>query len=608
MNFLLEAMNAVSGEEFDEIPVSIEEFVESPEYLSTERQYKLSEHQYNLVKAVSQIYKYETLVHLHGQAKADIIWAHTYREVIMQLGKGSGKDFSSTVAVAYIVYLCLCLKNPTKYFNNASIDIINIAINADQAQRVFFKNFMKLIKESAWFTKDKYDDKRDHVEFDKGVNVYSGHSEREAYEGYNTLVIVLDEISGFALESASGNAKAKTAPEIYDWARGSVDSRFAELGKVVMLSFPRFRDDFIQQKYNENVLEKEVIERSARVKINPELPDGYEDNEFEIKWEEDHIIRTFPYVFALKRPSWEVNPTKELQKDYALAFYRNYADALGRFACMPSDSTEDTLIKDKSVLDTSFITVNPIDNYGVFASNFIPHKDKEYYVHVDLAKVHDRCAVALAHIDRWVVPEGNPYADSYPVVRVDAVRWWEPSKENPMNYAEVTNYIMELRRRGFNIRRVTFDRWQSQDSMNLLRNVGMEVELLSVDTPHYDTFLDVLYGDRLLAPKIEELVDELRQLRRMQKGSKVVIEHPRNGYKDLSDATCGAIFNAVSLSTKPRNKEVEILTYRKVLQAEAEEQAARQPDDGVIRAPKKEMPADLAEQFDKISLEAIRII
>jgi hypothetical protein len=40
-----------------------------------------------------------------------------------------------------------------------------------------------------------------------------------------------------------------------------------------LLSFPRFRDDFISKKYNEAVADKEVISRSHEFIVNPELPE-----------------------------------------------------------------------------------------------------------------------------------------------------------------------------------------------------------------------------------------------------------------------------------------------------------------------------------------------
>jgi hypothetical protein len=49
------------------------------------------------------------------------------------------------------------------------------------------------------------------------------------------LLAVLDEISGFASEIGTGNDQGKTADNIYRAFRASVDSRFPDLGKVVLL-------------------------------------------------------------------------------------------------------------------------------------------------------------------------------------------------------------------------------------------------------------------------------------------------------------------------------------------------------------------------------------
>jgi hypothetical protein len=144
-------LDLLGGEDFEERPVMIEEFVTSKDYLGLP---PLSEYQYTAIRAMSQIYKKETLIHLYGEETANKRWKQTMNEVILQLGKGSGKDYMSTIAVSYIVYLLLCLKDPATYYGKPpgdSIDIINIAINADQAKRVFFDNFKKRIENSPWF-------------------------------------------------------------------------------------------------------------------------------------------------------------------------------------------------------------------------------------------------------------------------------------------------------------------------------------------------------------------------------------------------------------------------------------------------------------------------
>ncbi len=40
--------------------------------------------------------------------------------------------------------------------------------------------------------------------------------------------------------------------------RASVDSRFPDYGKVILLSFPRYKNDYIQQRYDDVVSEKEI--------------------------------------------------------------------------------------------------------------------------------------------------------------------------------------------------------------------------------------------------------------------------------------------------------------------------------------------------------------
>lgn len=614
-----EALSAASGEAWDEMPVTIETFVTDEYYLGLP---PLSEHQYNIVRAATQIYKKDTLIALYGEKAGMQRWRETYNEIVLMLGKGSGKDHCSVIAVCYVVYLLMCLKDPSGYYGNPSnepIDIINVAINADQARTVFFNRFRDRVEGSPWFNEGprgaRYRTGNNVIDFDKNIHAYSGHSQREAFEGKNLIFAILDEISAFALESNTGNDLADTADATYNMYSDSVTSRYAEFGKVMLLSFPRFYGDYIMQRYGPEfndvdkgmigaVAEKEVITRSHTFKINDDLPDGIEENEFTIEWEEDHITRYRDNrVFALRRPSWEVNPTKNIEM-YKKAFLTNPSNAYGKFACMPSDNSESSFIKDKAAIDEAFRAQNGVDENGFFAPNFHPKEDTEYFIHVDLSKVHDRCAVAIAHVDKWVTMSEGYIKENEPVVRVDAIRWWKPSKLEPMDYKKVTDFILSLKRKGFNIKLCTFDRWQSNDTMNFLEKHHISTDMLSVANKHYDDFLSVLYDERLIGPKVQELTDELRQLRYI----KDKIDHPRTGYKDLSDAVCGAIFNAVTYTTKPQNKSVEVVTFKSLRRQEQEELKQEQEREGVIKAPKRKMPENLEREIHEVSLSAIKLI
>jgi len=554
-----EFLEVLKDSNFDETPVDAKTFVEGEDYLG---QPPLSDVQYDIVEAMSQIYKLEDLVNLMGQEEGTRYYKkYTKNEVILQLGKGSGKDFTSTVACSYIVYKLLCLKDPARYFGKPvgdALELLNGVIFSQQAMNVFFKGFKSKIERSPWFA-GKFYAKAESIEFDKAITVYSGHSERESHEGLNLILAVLDEISGFAQEIGGGNDQGKTADNIYKAFRASVDSRFPDLGKVALLSFPRFPGDFISQKYDSVIAEKDIIHKTHRFVMNSDLPDEAEGNSLEIEWDEDIITSyKYPGVFALKRPTWVVNPTRKID-DFKLAFYTDMGDAMQRFACVPTFAS-DAFFKQQEKVRACMTIRNPIDSSKRFDDTFKPDPNKKYFVHADLAQKHDKCAVAIAHVEKWVsVQVMKDYEQVVPMVIVDAVVYWEPKVEGPVNLSEVKQWIQNLRRQGFDIGMVSFDRWQSFDIQNELKSVGIRTETVSVAKKHYEDMAMLMYEERLAMPAIELLFEELTELKIMKNNR---VDHPRKSSKDLADAVCGAIFGAISHTVKDNNSEVEIHTFR----------------------------------------------
>jgi hypothetical protein len=551
-------LEALDQSPFEEEPVDAKTFITSKDYLGLP---ELSEYQYTLVECMSQIYKKEDVERWLGKEEGEKHYKkYTKSEVILMCGKGSGKDHTSTIGCAYIVYKLLCLKDPSRYFgkpSNDAIDLINVAVNAQQAKNVFFKGFKSKIEGSPWFA-GKYEAKVDNIEFNKSITVYSGHSERESAEGLNLMLAVLDEISGFAMETGTGNDQGKTADNLYKAFRGSVDSRFPDYGKVILLSFPRYKGDFISQRYDDVVAEKETLVRSHEFIINPALSEEDPSNKFTIEWDEDNILSyKYPGVFALRRPTWEMNPTRSIE-DFKIAFFTDPGDALMRFACMPTVST-DAFFKDRNKVEKALSIRNPLDTFRRFDINFKPKEDIVYFVHADLAQKHDKCAVSIAHVDKWVsVQSFNNYEQIVPYIVVDAIAWWEPKREGPVDLSEVKNWIIDLRRQGFNLGLVTFDRWQSFDIQQELKQVGIKTDTLSVAKKHYEDLAMLVYEERVIAPHIDILLEEMLELRIMNNNR---VDHPRKKSKDLSDAMCGSVYNAISNTQRDRIKEIDIHTW-----------------------------------------------
>lgn len=591
-------IDILDGEEFEERPVDLQTFVTDPNYLGLP---PLSSYQYELIEKSSQVYRESTLIKLYGEEEGKRRFKQTCNEVIAQLGKGSGKDYSSTISVSYMVYLLLCLKDPASYYGKPpgdSIDILNIAINAQQASNVFFKGFKTRIDRSPWFI-GKYEAKASEIKFDKAITVHSGHSQREAWEGYNVIAVILDEISGFAMENTTGHDQAKTADAIYDMYRASVMSRFPDFGKVILLSFPRFKNDPIQKFYESVIGEKETILRSKTLKMDEDLPDGIEGNEITVEWEEDNIISyLYPKTYALKRPTWEVNPTKKIE-DFKVDFYKNSLDALGRFACMPPEMV-DAFFKSREKVEKAFSIAHlGVDKFGRLEEWFKPEEDKKYFIHVDLAQKHDHCAVSLAHVERWVnVKVTNEYSQPAPIVVVDAVRYWTPTPDKSVDFTEVKDYILSLKTRGFDIGICTFDRWNSHDMMQQLKQYGINTEILSVAKKHYDDMAMIILEERLNGPHIDLLIDELLQLKIMRDK----VDHPRKGSKDLADAVCGSIFNAISRTRPDINNQIDVHTYES-MNYDSDFGSKEDPDTvsyNMIRAPR--MPDNLREAMDRMQI------
>jgi hypothetical protein len=323
--------------------------------------------------------------------------------------------------------------------------------------------------------------------------------------------------------------------------------------------------------------------------MNPDLPEDADGNTLEISWDEDVIINyKYPGMFAVKRPTWVVNPTRKID-DFKLAFYTDLGDAMMRFACVPTYSS-DAFFKQIEKVQNAMTLRNPLDSNRRFDETFVPDPDKIYYVHADLAQKHDKCAVAIAHVDKWVnIQVIKDYQQVAPVVVVDAVAWWEPKVEGPVNLSEVKQWIQNLRRLGFNLGMVSFDRWQSFDIQNELKQVGIRTETVSVAKKHYEDMAMLVYEERLAMPSIDLLFEELTELKIMRNNR---VDHPRKKSKDLADAVCGAVFGAISHTPKDLNLQVEVHTFKQ----KSKKQLAERPKD-VIEY--NSIPNDVRDYLDQ---------
>ena len=512
-------------EELDEYPVPLEVFVGDRRYLGLP---DLSEIQTEIVKMSTQIFKLDTLIKLHGEEEGIRVYdTYTQNEVICQLGKGSGKDHCARIALAYTVYLLHCLRDPLGYYGKATgiyIDLLNLAVNAQQAQRVFFEPFKNLLLSSPWFNEQGFEPRVSEIFFfSRPVRCFSGHSESEGWEGYEVMTVILDEISAFKTDNElKGDIRSKgSASAIYNMSKLSVMSRFPDIGKCILLSFPRYKGDFIQQRYDSSI----------------------EKNE--------------PKTWAIKAATWEVNPTIErhqLESEYV----RNPIEARARFECEPPHM-EDAFFRDADLVRNAFnVSEDPMEQDGSYKKWFNGSDDFTRFIHVDLALKRDRAALSMVHCPGLKEINTGLGVENLPVLNVDLVKSWSAAPGAEINFASIRALIIDLCRR-FSVGIVSFDQWQSVEMIQSLKAMGINADFHSVKKTDYDTLMTSIYDRRLRGYWNHILVeDELLKLKLI---NGIKIDHPTSGSKDLADSVAGAVFQAVQNILIDQVVEIEFETF-----------------------------------------------
>jgi hypothetical protein len=411
------------------------------------------------------------------------------------------------------------------------------------------------------------------IEFDKSIFIYSLHSSYEAAEGLNIILTVLDEISGFEIEGY--------ADKVYKALSGTVSSRFPHNGKVIRLSFPRRADDHMMKAYRDVVKDTQPETHHHTFKLDENLEDGIEENEFTVSWEEEHVISyKFNNVFAIKAPTFKVNPIVSVN-DYKMDFLSDEVDTLMRVCANPPDGGSNAFFKNHQKLEEVFSKENGWNGDLICH----PREDTNYYIHVDLSQVVDRCVVSIGHVDKWVeVDMGSMKSDPKPYITIDLFRVWEPTKNNPVNHGEVMEFIQFLCKK-FNVRLVTFDQWHSFDHIRHLNELGISAEKKSLGRPEYQEFLMAVSELRMEGPHDERFLTELKNLVILPTGK---VDHPNKHHNDISESVCGVVRNCIENEDPGSHIKVITLGVLNKARKEAELQAGNQS--GKI----KNVPPDIA--------------
>lgn len=551
---------------FEEEPVDLKTFIQDKRFLGLGKHIELSPVQSEAVQTIERIYYPELYPRMAKEFEFGEYWGADIpmRNLItLQWGKGSGKDAICRWASLRVAYLLLCLKSPQEYFqmpDTDSIHLLNIAANAPQANRAFFKPMTEAVKRG-WF-RGKAGIRQGEIEYDKQIFAVSGHSDAEGQEGLNIMLGVADEIDAFkAKDEMVGQGKkmreaSTSAESILDMLKTSASTRFPQTYKRVAISYPRYLGSTIQQLTTQA--------RSSNEKYG---------------------AKSIHYVSG-PLATWDVNPRVAGPEEYQEDYDTDPAAAAAKYECKPTRAT-DAFFRNMAIFKESVdkeempLTIDyrigkhyskhtrkeqkgwePIFH---FSEDFKPVQGARYALHGDLALKGDRAGVAMSHVEKWeeytdtlTDEEGTLYNRTQvrPLVRNDFTIAFEAKIDAKDDSGEplpreiqirwVRALAYELVKRGFTIGMFTFDSFQSADTIQIFTWEGIESDKMSTDRDPsiWSSLKDVASDGRLRMPFDQLLMNELEALSRVDNGK---IDHPPNGSKDLADAFSCSIVSAIAV-------------------------------------------------------------
>lgn len=490
-----------------------------------------------------------------------------YIEVVFTGAIGVGKTTCAIITNAYQLYLLSCYTDPHELFGLAKSDEIVFIfqnLNAKLAKDVDFARFKANIDRSPYFKEEfKYDKMiTSELKFQNHIVVKPVSGQGTAAIGQNVFGGFIDEINFMQIVEKSKQTRNEgvydQAAVVYNSIARRRESRFMVQGNLPGIlclgsskQYPgQFTDRKVAEaedqikKYGKSLIyvydkrpwdvlpEERFTGKYFKVFIGDDQrkPRIMEENE-EIPLDDLHLVMDVPIEYRNSFEADIMNALRDIAGVSTLAkhpFLMNYEAVTACFG------------KKKSVLsrpDCDFVTSRVAFSPKEFYQPELPR-----WVHIDLAITGDSAGVTLGCVDRFVEIRRGPDVERLPHVHIDAILEVKPPKGGEILFYKIREIIYKLREYGLNIKWVSFDSYQSTDSIQILRQKGFitGIQSMDVNTIPYDTLKTALYDGRVSAPAHEKCQKELVSLEMDTKKKK--IDHPPHSSKDCSDALCGVVY------------------------------------------------------------------
>lgn len=553
--------------DYEEIPVDIETFLKTSKYLGR-----------GLIDDEGRFTVFHYWVEMLKKIYPDPLKPAKYNTLALTGSIGIGKSFVAVLIGLYELYRMMCLKDPYVYYGLQPIDKISFAvmnITLDASRGVAWDKMQQLLQSSEWFMEKGTVSGTVNEEWHppKGIELIAGSLSRHII-GRAVFWCFFDEIS-FQPNQDVEKQKEK-AKALVNTAIARMQSRFMR-GNVNPTILVLASSKRTEQSYMETFIESKKKNESKTTLV-------IDEPQWVIR-EDKNTVQKFNVAIGNKFLSSEVIPLNATEKDLSIyrdrgyniiqvpmGYYENFIDdidiALQDIAGISTTQSSKYIagqrlaeVKNKELKNPFTKDIIEVGNakeditqYSEFFNMDYVDKsmmEKPLYVHLDMSISGDKTGIAGIWIKGIRNSTENKPVNNELVYKLAFSVAIKAPKGYQISFEKNRQFIYWLREQGFNVRGVSCDTFQSYDLLQQLSAKNFNTEIISVDRVDsdrickpYQNFKSTIYEQRIEMYNSTLLTEEIIGLERNNNNGK--IDHSPSGInsKDISDAVCGALWNA----------------------------------------------------------------
>jgi hypothetical protein len=421
-----------------------------------------------------------------------------YNELVACLGQRSGKSILTGLIATYVLHRYLKIPNPTRLFNQPTGSMLTgtfSSLTAGQAERNLWSSFRGTIQNSPWFSEyhrflkargkelgsELIEERKSFYQYNhKLINFHFTGSQDRVMRGATRIFTAIDELGWFVSDEVKeGELQSKSADGVYNALSNSLST--------------------MRNKYT-RVFSPEFFDIPTAIMVNVSSPSAAKDKMMRLLKDSTKNTR----ILAAHNSTWLSNPDytyEGLRLEYSHMDEKTFMRDFGAQPPLASDPfLEDPQYIDSIAVEEPYANLSHIEvvSKDAMGGNFKSAKaifknsdpNLPRMITFDLARTDNCLAFCLFSLNK----DGKP--------RLDYALSLKPEKGLIVN---MTNFFDEFTLplcANLNIKHAVFDRWQSFDQVQRLRDKKIDARVVSLKYADMATVRSQITGRSVTIPKL----------------------------------------------------------------------------------------------------------